>query len=426
DQSRSPDPQKKNVKQTLLIIGILLLGLAAGYFIGETGAVGTNRASSVDKAEANKLNLLRIEDEARIQQLLAEIERLKAELASRPDPDADNPYPNDTPEDVEKLMRDAFADNNIDWLLEVIERLLRMGKPGYPLLRKLMEDIIFKGKFMPAQSDFKINQAYRFMRIFANQERSFIGFLNYLLNEPRSHPYFKQGAMMGGAFYLGSKAPGTEELSETMMRLFMEQQGMGGMMPGMIPGNIGKKMQVFAMAMSGNKEMAGPLMDEFKRTKDKDLQGDIIGALAYLGDPKALPLVQERLDPTKGDFRREIEALGRLGTEEAHETATDFIRAIPDSKRFYRHAGRYVRQGGGAGAVMLMKERIQANPNDPEVGRAIGSLRRYPSKESLDTLNTIATTSTDQQMAERASKAAGEVDRVLRGEMPTVPPPPKK
>ena len=37
----------------------------------------------------------------------------------------------------------------------------------------------------------------------------------------------------------------------------------------------------------------------------------------------------------------------RVGTEEAHETASQFLRSIPDSKRFYRHASDYVRSGGG-------------------------------------------------------------------------------
>jgi hypothetical protein len=304
-------------------------------------------------------------------------------------------------------------------LLEVIERLLRMGEPGYPLLRRLLEDIIFRGKFLPAQSEFRIDQVYRFARVFANLERQFIGFINYILNEPNANPMFKQAAMMGGAFFMGSNAPGTEELSATMTRMFLEQAGVD--MPGLLPANVGKKMQIFAMAMSGDPQMVNPLHDELSRTKDKDLQGDIIGALAYLKDPRALPLVKERLNPAEGDYRREIEALGRLGTEEAHETAVDFIRAIPDSQRFYRHASRYVRQGGGASAVLLIKERVKTQPNDPEVNGAIGALRRYPTPESLDTLNTIATTAGDKEIQKRAAEAAADVDRVLRGELPTVP-----
>jgi hypothetical protein len=186
----------------------------------------------------------------------------------------------------------------------------------------------------------------------------------------------------------------------------------------MIPGNIGKKMQIFSIAMTGNKEMIPSLHEEYRSTKDKDLQGDIVGALAYLGDPGALPMIQERLDPTKGDYSREIGALGRLGTEEAHATATNFLRQIPDSKRFYRHARDYVRQGGGAAAVLLIRDRIQADPKDPEVGNTIGSLRRFPTQQSLDTLNLIASTSPDKEIQRRATEAATEVDNRLKGILP--------
>jgi hypothetical protein len=189
-------------------------------------------------------------------------------------------------------------------------------------------------------------------------------------------------------------------------------------MPGMIPGNIGKKMQIFAVAMSGNKEMIPSLQEEYRTTKDKDLQSDIVGALAYLGDPGALPMIKDRLNPTEGDFSREIGALGRLGTEEAHATATDFLKKIPDSRRFYRHARDYVRQGGGASAVMLIRDRVQADPKDPEVGNTIGSLRRFPTRESLDTLNLIAVSSPDKEIQRRATEAATEVSNRLNGILP--------
>jgi len=283
----------------------------------------------------------------------------------------------------------------------------------------MIMDIIFKAKFLPSQSDFRVDQLYRLGRIFANREKHVIGFLNYLLLQKDTHTWLKQGALMGGAFYVGSKAEGSEELSQTMMQLFLENAGMDGQaMPGMLPGNVGKKMQIFAVAMSGNKEMIPSLRDEYRTTKDKDLQGDIVGALAYLGDPGALPLIQERLDPKQGDFSREIGALGRIGTEEAHATASAFLRQIPDSRRFYRHARDYVRQGGGASAVLLIRDRIQADPKDPEVANTIGTLRRFPTQQSLDTLNLIATTSPDAGIQRRATEAATEVDNRLKGILP--------
>ena len=124
------------------------------------------------------------------------------------------------------------------------------------------------------------------------------------------------------------------------------------------------------------------------------------------------------MNPAEGDFSREIGALGRIGTEEAHATATGFLRQIPDSKRFYRHARDYVRQGGGSSAVLLIRDRVQADPKDPEVANTIGTLRRYPTKESLDTLNLIASSSPDKEIQRRATDAATEVDKRLKGILP--------
>lgn len=407
------------MKQLVLVVGVLLIGGGAGYLIASSEALGARGSGRSDTLELHRRE--RFEDQQRLAAANAEIDRLRAIIAKLKEAQVEaSPYPDDTPEKVEQLLEEAYAENNVDLLVDIIERLLLLGEKGYPLLRRLIMDLAFKSKFLPSQSDFRPDQFYRFARIFANHERKVIGFLNYLLKEPNTHPYLKQGAMMGGAFYVGSKAPGTEELQQTMMQMFLENSG--AQIPGMLPGNIGKRMQVFAMAMSGDPQMIGPLRQELKNTKDKGMQGDIIGALAYLGDPEAVPMIKERLDPTEGDFRSEIRALGRVDSEESHETATTFLRAIPDSKRFFRHARTYVRSGGGTSAVLLMRERIQANPDDPEVANSIGTLRRYPTRESLDTLNLIASVSPDEKIRERATDAATQVDKRLRGEVPEVKP----
>ncbi|MHC4971689.1 MAG: HEAT repeat domain-containing protein [Planctomycetota bacterium] len=410
------------MKQLILVVGVLLMGGGAGFLIASSDTLVSRGNGRSDTVERHRRE--RFEDRRRLDAANAEIARLRALVAKLKQATKEvNPYPDDTPEKVEQLLQEAYAENNVDLLVDIIERLLLMGEKGYPLLRRLIMDLAFKSKFLPSQSDFRPDQFYRFARIFANHERKVIGFLNYLLLEPGTHPYLKQGAMMGGAFYVGSKAPGTEELQQTMMQMFLENTGT--QIPGMLPGNIGKKMQVFAMAMSGDPKMIGPLRDELKNTKDKDTQGDIIGALAFLGDPEAVPMIKERLDPMQGDYRSEIRALGRVDSEEAHETASTFLRSIPDSKRFFRHARTYVRSGGGTSAVLLMRERIQANPDDPEVANSIGTLRRYPTQESLDTLNLIANVSPDDKIRERAVDAAAQVDKRLRGEVPEVPKVPK-
>ena len=227
----------------------------------------------------------------------------------------------------------------------------------------------------------------------------------------------RQGAMMGAAFYVGSQAPGSEELRATLIRQFLEEEGMGAAMGiPMLPKGAQEKMQIMAMAMSGDKAMIPVLQDRLRLSKDDKAKGDIIGALAYLGDESILPTIQERLKPEGGDFRKDIDALARIDTPESHETASTFLAAIPNSKNFYRHATRYVRGGGGTAGVMLIQERVQRDPSDPEVKNAIGTLSRYPTQESLDTLNLIADGAEDDKTKDRATKAAEAVAGKLSGE----------
>ncbi len=406
----------------LLITLLALLCVGGGYLLGTDGDASRTDGRS-DSVQIQTLEKKLGADQTELERLRAELARLREELRARQAAEDERaelavPVVADSLEDIERLLADAFEENNVDWLIEVIERLLRMGQPGHAPLRRLLEDIIFKAKFLPSQSDFRLEQLYRVGRVFANLEPQFISFLNYLLLERRAHPWFKQGAMMAGAFYIGGNAKGSDELKQTMLQLFLADSG--GTMPG-IPPRMQRKMQVMAMAMTGDPQMIGPLRDELAKTeKDKD-KADIINALAYLGDPKVVPDIQDRLNPQEGDFRKELQALGRVGTDDAHQTATGFLRAIPDSKRFYRHARDYVRSGGGSAGVLLIKERFESNPKDKDISQAIGTLRRYPTKESLDTLNSIAVQSPHEDVQKRASEAATEVTRRISGEIPNMP-----
>jgi len=358
------------------------------------------------------------ENKELVSRLRARIAELEALLAKAPKEEF-IVYDAASTEKVQKLLTEAYAENNVDWLLQVLERPLMMGERGYPMLRTMIMDIIFKAKFRPSQSDLRFDQLYTAGRIFTKHEKQFIGFLNFLLIDGQTNKLLKQGAVPVAAFYVGAKAPGSEELQQTLLQMLMAQEG-GGIPAGML-GNISKRINIFAMMMSGDPKMINPLRDELRREKDKKMQGQILGALAYLGDPKVLPDIRDRLDPnSKDDFRQEIRALGRLGTEEAHATAVDFVRAIQESKRFYRHAAEYLRAGGGAQGVLLIKDRVTANPNDPEIGRAVGTLRRFPTRESHETLQLISATATDEKIAKRAQEAAEDVGRRLRGELPEI------
>jgi len=405
--------------RSLIIVAIVgvAVGACAVYLVQE-GAMGGRGAARTADNGARELSRVEFENEERVKALQAEIDRLRAELAAlRAQTVEPVLYPDDTPEKVERLLQDAYATNNIDWLIEVIERLLLLGDEGYPLLRTMILDIV-GGKFLPARSDFRMDQLYKVTKLGAKREKQVIEFLDFLLKDAQTPSVMKQFAMMGAAYFVGSKADGAEELQQTLMNLFLEQQGGAAAPIGFLPPQAVQKMQVWAMAFSGDPRMIGPLRDQFSSTKDPGVKSDIIGALAYLGDPKTVPLIKERLDPNQGDFRREIEALGRVGTDESHEVANQFLRSIPDGKRFYRHASRYVGAGGGNTGVMLIRERVLADPTDDSIGDAIGALRRYPTKESLDTLNIIGTQTPNQEIAKRAQEAAKDIDMRMRGAIP--------
>lgn len=400
-----------------LIPGVLFFLLGAGAGALFAGMLENRPESRSDRPGASERvpDIHLTDANAKlVADLRAENERLRAQLSDA-SPALVNAYPNDSLEKIELLMQNAFAENNVDWLLEVIERLLLMGEPGYPMLRRLIEDIAFKGRFLPGQNEFRMDQIYTAGKIFTKHEKEFIGFLNYLLIDNRTVPIMRQVAMMGAAFYVGSKAPGSEDLRDTLIRKFVEEEGMAGFGVPMLPKKAQERMQIMAMAMTGDKAAVPALKDKLRTTKDERMKGEIIGALAYLGDESVLPTIQERLNPQGGDFRREIDALARIDTPESHETAATFLKSIPNSKSFYRHASRYVRAGGGVAGVMLIRERVQANPNDPDVSQAIGTLSRYPTQESLDTLNLISQGADDDNVKERATKAAESVEQRLSG-----------
>jgi hypothetical protein len=400
----------------------LFLILGAGIGVGATLALTSSddaKGGRTRLTAQREADIVRVDQAELIEQLRRRIAELEAELAGLKAPE-ENPYPDDTVEAIEQLLAAAYEDNNVDWLLQVIERLLLMGEEGYPALRKMIMDIIFKARFRPTESDFRMDQLYTAGKIFTKHEKPFMGFLNFLLSDAQTNKLLQQGAVPVAAFYVGSQAPGSEELSQTLLTMFLQQQG-GGVPTNILMGNFGKRMNIFAMAMSGDPKMIDPLRDELNKTKDKRMQGEILGALAYLGDEKTLPLIKERLDPTsQDDSRNLVGALARLGTDEAHQTAVDFVRAMPDSKRFYRHAGKYVRAGGGSAGIALIKERVMANPDDPEVRSAIGTLQRFPSKESYETLMAISQGSSDAKTQKRATDAAKQVDDRLKGVLPDI------
>lgn len=406
------------MKQATIAVLFLVVGGVAGVFIADANDSGDgSRSSHPEGAERTQnYSLQAATDRDRIADLEKQIEDLRAALAGKPtEPSA---WPDDNLASIEMQLENAYAENNVDWLLEVIERLLLMGEPGFPMLRRLIEDIAFKGKFLPGSNEFRMDQIYTAGKVFTKHEREFIGFLNYLLIDKRTVPIMRQGAMMGAAFYVGSKAPGSEDLRETLIRQFLEEEGMAGTLGiPMMPKQMQQKMELMAMAMSNDPAMIPVLQDRLRNAKDEKAKGDIIGALAYLGDDSMLPSIRERLKPEGGDFRKEIDALARIDTAESHDTAAEFLGAIPNSKNFYRHATRYVRGGGGSAGVMLIQDRIKRDPSDPEVKNAIGTLSRYPTKESLDTLNLIAEGAEDDKTKDRATKAAEDVARRMSGEL---------
>jgi hypothetical protein len=354
--------------------------------------------------------------DGRVAELEAEIARLQALLAQA-QPAKEEAWPDDSLDRVELVLQAAYADANVDLLLEAIRRLLRMGEPGYRRLREMIFDFL-KLRFVPTASSFRAHHLYVLGRIALEEERRIIGFIDFLLTDPATPPFLKPYAQVAAAYYIGSNAPGAEKLQETLMNMVLQEKGLPSAMMG--GAGVPKRMQIFAMAMSGDPRMIQPLRDELNATQDKALQSEILGALAYLGDPETVPLIARRLDPRAGEFRQEIESLARLGTEEAHSVATEFLRAIPDGKRFYSHARRYVVAGGGAYGVALIRERVKANPDDPEIANTIGALARYPTKDSRDTLVLIRDSTRNAEVKKRADAAAQEIDRRLRGELPSL------
>ena len=144
------------MKQALIALVVFAVGAGAGALVLNAldGPDGERQARQAEKTthELQTLRLKGADDSNRIAELLAELAKLRAQLAEATKPE-ESPWPNDSVAAVERLLQDAYSDNNVDWLLEVIERLLMMGEKGFPVLRRLIEDIAFKGKFSTNSSD---------------------------------------------------------------------------------------------------------------------------------------------------------------------------------------------------------------------------------------------------------------------------------
>ena len=134
---------------------LLLLLVGAGAAVGAMLALETTESQTTTTKATRVLtprerDRVLLDNEDLIRRLRERIAELEARLAKDADVEAALLYPDDTPEKVGVLLTAAYADNNIDWLLQVIERLLMMGERGYPMLRTIIMDIIFKAKFRPS------------------------------------------------------------------------------------------------------------------------------------------------------------------------------------------------------------------------------------------------------------------------------------
>ncbi|MFB3064944.1 MAG: hypothetical protein ACE10D_00375, partial [Planctomycetota bacterium] len=259
---------------------LMIFGAVVGVLV--TFAVtGDDSKGRVDRQVESRIehSTVVLEDDG-LADLAAENERLQAlvaQLRARlgETPEGDVIWVEDSLDEINLLIEEAYRDTNVDWLLDAIERLLLMGPRGYTRLRSLILELIFKGRMLATGADFRFDQLYRVTHIGMKHEKKFIGFLNFLLIDEETPAMMRQGAAVASAYYVGSKAPGAEELQQTLLQMMLNDAGAGMAPSGM--GNMGKRIQLFAMTMSGDPAMITPLREELKNTEDKRMQGDIIG-----------------------------------------------------------------------------------------------------------------------------------------------------
>ena len=389
----------------------LLIGLVVGagsmyaiqtFVLGdEANSRPRSRAESADRETPDVGQPANDESEALREKIVA----LKAALKARDEAPSDDPLavafavPVPTAEeDIDALLEEWTATDDLDKLLALIRALLLQGEKGYPKLTKVLMRLTSKIAFRKYKEEQLMAKLVPAAKIAMRHQKELVGYISYLLTADKVSPMLRTGALGGAMFLSMNGVAGSEKLSPMLLQALLK----GGRN---VRGDQGR-MLIMAMGMLKQKEAVEPLLAMLRDPANKSQNFRIVSALGEIGDRRAVgPLIQRLQDgnPNHG-WRPEIRALAKIGTAEATAAAERYISGLENDDHFFNQAGNYLRERASDKVVALVRDRFRKNPGSSNMWQVMRGLADSGTNESVALLEEIAKTAENNWTKSQAQR----------------------
>ncbi|MHC4941295.1 MAG: HEAT repeat domain-containing protein [Planctomycetota bacterium] len=398
-----------------LLIGLIVGGLS-GFLISEfvltedapssrkTRSKGTDSRVEVERHAAEEVD---------VDALKARIEELEALLKAQPGDDesifGDVKIPQ-TEEEIDLLLEEWTATDDIDKLLALIRALLLQGEKGYPKLTKVLMRMVGKVTMgRRYKEEDLLRKVVPALKLAMQHEEELVGYVGYLLTADNIPGVMRTGAMGAAMFLSVNRVRGSERFAPLLMESFMKQ-GSTGMM-----GRDQKRMLIEAMGIMKQKEAVDPLLRMLEDPAQKSMHNRAISALGQIGDARAVgPLIQRLQETTPENqwYRPELNALANIGTPEAKAAAENYLAGVENDDQFFNHAGSYLRGAYSDKVVAEAMRRFRKNPAANNMWGVLNGLSRANTPESVAYMEEIAKTSTQQWVKNQAQRYLDERKKI--------------
>ena len=396
-----------------LLVGLIVGGVSGfalqKYVLTEdTGAAARHRRDTETNAATGGVKREKT-PEIDVDLLLAKIRDLEAKLAAAKgagEGDEDLYGGVEVPlteEGIVTLLESFERTGSLDQLLALIKALLLQGEKGYPRLTRVLIKMVGMGMANRWDEEQLIKRIVPAARMAMQHERQLVGYVGYLLTNDNVPSMMRTGAMGAAMFLSINGVQGSEEFAPKLLEAFLANQGPGG--------DDQQRMLLEAMGMLRQKEAVQPLLAILRDPQRGSDHRRVIEALGRIGDERAVGVLIQRLrmeQPTDNrnwwSGRSEIQALARIGTDEALASVETHLGNLTTDNAFYNQAGAYLRVRKSDKVVGMIRDRFRADPGQSNMWGAVSALRSSGSPAAWSVLEEISRDSTQPQVSEYAKR----------------------
>ncbi|MHC4959026.1 MAG: HEAT repeat domain-containing protein [Planctomycetota bacterium] len=392
-----------------LLIGLVVGGLS-GFLVSEYVLVDDVSASRQSRSTGTD-SRVEVErhaaEEVDVDGLKARIAELEALLNAQPGDDVSifgTVKVPQTEAEIDLLMEEWTATDDLDKLLALIRALLLQGEKGYPKLTKVLMRMVGKGMAGRYKEEDLLKKVVPALKLAMQHEEELVGYVGYLMTADNVPGMMKTGAMGAAMFLSVNGVRGSDRFAPMLLESFMKQGE--GMM-----GRDQKRMLIDAMGMLKQKEAVDPLLRMLDDPQQKRMHNKAISALGQIGDVRAVGPLTKRLQMSDQEnqwWRPELRALAQIGTPEAAAAAENFIAGVENDDQFFNHAGSYLQGKYSDKVVALAMERYRKNPAANNMWGVLRGLSKANTPESVAYMEEIAKTSTQQWVKSQAQNYLDE------------------